>query len=983
MLRRYSSQGLETLVLGGRRTVVGSAPNCDIAIQASDDSLPATEQIQGKDVASVHASIEFYPVTRSFWLKDHSLAGFTSVNGEPVVGQARIELRNGDLVQIASAQPLVFENNSLVPLEQRISPIPSSVRSIAGSRAQSKSAHATKRSKRSPSKGKSVDRSGSSQSQLSSSGTSPTSAVPTIFSNLSRRSISVGNNLLQRVVKLQAEVISKDEKIPLHSGSGRPESSRCFELHAYRAFLGAIVAELRSFNERTLRTSQRDYSEIFLSIVRSIEDPFSVKMMDIEKRVEEVLAENDFDEVHVSKLRSFLRDERKEKITALSAELEVLLPVIRDAAAIARESIRVCNVFTQWSRQLGDSIRTTGITSGVLLSAIDDLKQIFIDSQMSRHWLPPSVTPLLRLAALEIEKKERGKVRGHREVQTDWTTAEINDHLTGSQKLAKIIEDLENDKVLLRQELDQALKFGKRQSLAEDVEVEKAIEDTNEVEQILLEAEDLVSILGLHTSRLLQEIQAAEMAGGLEVSTGVRLASLYEKVENAFGSFRKYSKRTELRKNDSVVSIDITANDIEEVKRKNSGEESPSQQIQRHVPAEKVETLTALPRLTSSLSLIGKDRVPPIIHEEMEESEAFGESSTDSLLRRAAIASQRYNDLMLERKSTSPDLDHQQILVDARAFHDVIHIAEQLLNDFGDELEKRRLDEKKDSSRSASVAQEVLLETVFEVQESSDGMIEAKPFVQVTVEGPSEEATIVEEVGEGEIPANIEEQEKPTEEELHKVDEQMNFPESEEHSNQENVFQENDIENKIGYNDQRKKEEEDELLALNRTKNEDESMDHINNEIMNSNSEEMVERFHDTPIETNSEETPLLLQTTRSTPRNTSPGEETQNEMEPPAELLKIHKMRDNCHEMQNTAVFLDENSKPKSIAEIKHSSHIQSHINTATRTPYVFHQYPSRDFDVTPSRRRAMSEEKASTTKISKKIKSKTPPPRPRFNLY
>lgn len=37
----------------------------------------------------------------------------------------------------------------------------------------------------------------------------------------------------------------------------------------------------------------------------------------------------------------------------LCTQLEVLLPVIRDAAAIARESIRVCAVFTQWSRQVG------------------------------------------------------------------------------------------------------------------------------------------------------------------------------------------------------------------------------------------------------------------------------------------------------------------------------------------------------------------------------------------------------------------------------------------------------------------------------------------------------------------------------------------------------------------------------------------------------------------------------------------------------
>ncbi|CAJ0955563.1 unnamed protein product, partial [Mesorhabditis belari] len=90
----------------------------------------------------------------------------------------------------------------------------------------------------------------------------------------------------------------------------------------------------------------------------------------------------------------------------LCNQLEVLLPVVRDAAAIARESIRVCAVFTQWSRQIGDEIRSRGLSAEILLEAIDSLKEQFAINRMGRHWLPPSLTPLLRVAALEIKKQK-------------------------------------------------------------------------------------------------------------------------------------------------------------------------------------------------------------------------------------------------------------------------------------------------------------------------------------------------------------------------------------------------------------------------------------------------------------------------------------------------------------------------------------------------------------------------------------------------
>ncbi|RCN35805.1 hypothetical protein ANCCAN_18321 [Ancylostoma caninum] len=72
--------------------------------------------IQGKakGVHPIHASIEQNPASGTFWLRDHSLAGHTSVNGHTVNGQ--VELHNGDLVRIGRAQPYVFEKRTLLPL---------------------------------------------------------------------------------------------------------------------------------------------------------------------------------------------------------------------------------------------------------------------------------------------------------------------------------------------------------------------------------------------------------------------------------------------------------------------------------------------------------------------------------------------------------------------------------------------------------------------------------------------------------------------------------------------------------------------------------------------------------------------------------------------------------------------------------------------------------------------------------------------------
>uniref|UniRef100_A0A0M3JAX9 HAMP domain-containing histidine kinase n=1 Tax=Anisakis simplex TaxID=6269 RepID=A0A0M3JAX9_ANISI len=105
--------------------------------------------------------------------------------------------------------------------------------------------------------------------------------------------------------------------------------------------------------------------------------------------------------------------------------LQQILPVIREAATIAREAVRACSVFTAWSRELGDRIRTLGLDSETLMGFADELQIRFGQRLLANHWLPPSLTPLLRIAAIalrqniETKQVERTSIGSNTELTVD------------------------------------------------------------------------------------------------------------------------------------------------------------------------------------------------------------------------------------------------------------------------------------------------------------------------------------------------------------------------------------------------------------------------------------------------------------------------------------------------------------------------------------------------------------------------------------
>ncbi|UMM21846.1 hypothetical protein L5515_003350 [Caenorhabditis briggsae] len=199
------------------------------------------------------------------------------------------------------------------------------------------------------------------------------------------------------------------------------------------------------------------------------------------------------------------------------------MPLIRDAASNARDNIKVCNVFTQWSRQFGDLLRKNSFSATTLFQAIEDLKTQFSEAHMSRHWLPPSITPILRLAALEIEKRD----------------GDVTPSLT-PRKPQNILE--------------------RRNSI--DMTLDTCI---SQVETISHE-------MDYHIGRLYRKAKDFSTFQPLDLDTVTRISKIVESVKSGVEMLLEHSFK-ESRPN-SVMFFEITNDDIRNVIRKSDGEGS-------------------------------------------------------------------------------------------------------------------------------------------------------------------------------------------------------------------------------------------------------------------------------------------------------------------------------------------------------------------------------------------------------------------------
>ncbi|KAI6179147.1 FHA domain-containing protein [Aphelenchoides besseyi] len=260
------------------------------------------------------------------------------------------------------------------------------------------------------------------------------------------------SQLVQRIVRLQNELQRRDleiaelrERLAARESASLPklnENSSSAEKSAvvldgvkfndiiYDTFFMISGRELEELSRRISLSSMRDYGDVFSEAYRILQEPFACRLMEINTKCggvfERLEIKEEERELLYEKFDNFFRD----RINPISKSLDAFLPILKDAAHIARESVRACNVFSQWSREFGDQLQLRPDWSRQLYK-VEDLQTRFREHSLSKHWLEPSLTPLLKILIYEYRNKcEEIERRDH-------------DHKLSVQRLTEKVAELE------------------------------------------------------------------------------------------------------------------------------------------------------------------------------------------------------------------------------------------------------------------------------------------------------------------------------------------------------------------------------------------------------------------------------------------------------------------------------------------------------------------------------------------------------------
>ncbi|KAI1728621.1 hypothetical protein DdX_00816 [Ditylenchus destructor] len=302
---------------------------------------------------------------------------------------------------------------------------------------------------------------------------------------------AIGNQLLQRVIRLQSEVQRRDAEIsqlrenalaPSLSGDrakrhltsyrealslaqsenerlkalldmnteARHERLKAAETKVfltdliYNTFFTVCCEELESLNNRVSGASVRDYADVFTETVKALQEPFSFRLMEINSKCSAAFENIRLEQTERDQL--YLQFDRflKEKIYPISKAFDTFLPVLKDAASMARESVRACSVFSQWSREFGDQLQLQPSWELMAFKA-DDLQTRFREWSMQKHWLPPSLLPLLKILIYEYRNRledQRRKEAEHMDsiAKLDVKIAELEELLESKNAKLEVTE---------------------------------------------------------------------------------------------------------------------------------------------------------------------------------------------------------------------------------------------------------------------------------------------------------------------------------------------------------------------------------------------------------------------------------------------------------------------------------------------------------------------------------------------------------------
>ncbi|KAL3098735.1 hypothetical protein niasHT_024489 [Heterodera trifolii] len=200
-------------------------------------------------------------------------------------------------------------------------------------------------------------------------------------------------------------------------------------------FFMVCAEELNTLNIRISHLPARDYSDIFSEISKLLHEPFSFRLMEINSKCAVVfeslgLIPTEKEEIYLQ-FDQFL----KEKIYPISKAIDAFLGTLRECAQMARDSARACAIFSQWSREFGDQLQLQPNWE-LMFYKVQDLQSRFRENGLTKHWLPPSLSPLLQVLIFEHRNRMEEQKRQQREATDALAEA--------TRKIAELEKELEN-----------------------------------------------------------------------------------------------------------------------------------------------------------------------------------------------------------------------------------------------------------------------------------------------------------------------------------------------------------------------------------------------------------------------------------------------------------------------------------------------------------------------------------------------------------
>uniref|UniRef100_A0A914Z038 Uncharacterized protein n=1 Tax=Panagrolaimus superbus TaxID=310955 RepID=A0A914Z038_9BILA len=175
----------------------------------------------------------------------------------------------------------------------------------------------------------------------------------------------------------------------------------------------------------------------------------------------------------------------KQTIYPLSKALDVFLPVIKDAAVMARDSARACTLFSQWSREFGDSILKDGLTWEIMIYKAEELQNRFRENGIPKFWLCPSIIPLFKTIVEQFKRQ----IPRNRSLTTDTSRSDpasigiLDQQLRDDATVLILKNEIQQKNLELKKE---KTKVGELRNLVDQLHTEKeelitelsAVEDT-------------------------------------------------------------------------------------------------------------------------------------------------------------------------------------------------------------------------------------------------------------------------------------------------------------------------------------------------------------------------------------------------------------------------------------------------------------------------------------------------------------------------